>query len=135
MQASRARRRQLHEVGDRLRSALLREPEQRDEDLRRRDGIGQRTVTRHSRRAEEVRELREPEPPRPTGQEALREPDRVDHGRRHASPREALDRAIEKAHVEPRVVRHEHRLARKREEPPHGEIGARSAAGRPGRCR
>ena len=46
LQAPGARCRQLDEVGDRLRAALLREPDQRDQDLRRGGGVGERPMAR-----------------------------------------------------------------------------------------
>ena len=59
-QPARARRRQLDELGDGRRAALLGEPDQAQEDLRRRLRIRQRAVARPRRGAEEVRERREP---------------------------------------------------------------------------
>ena len=56
-----AGRGELDEVGERPRAALLREPEQAHEDLRRGLRVGERPVARRGRDAEEVRERREPE--------------------------------------------------------------------------
>ncbi len=81
MEPPRARRGELDDLGERPRSSLLREAEQRDEDLRRRDGVRQRAVARLARRPEEMRELREREALAAAMQEATREPDRVDDGR------------------------------------------------------
>ena len=44
LQASGPRRRQLDEIGDRLGAALLREPDQRDQDLCGRLGVGERAM-------------------------------------------------------------------------------------------
>ena len=128
VQAPRARRRQLDEVGDRLGPALLRKADQRDQDLRRRRGIGERPVARRRGRAEEVRERREAEAAGPAAEQAPGEPDRVDDRRRDAPAGEPLDGAVEEAHVEPRVVRDEHGVAGEREEAPDREIGRRGAA-------
>ena len=66
----------------------------------------------------------EAEATRPAGEQAPGEPDRVDDRRGHPPAGEALDGAVEEAHVEPRVVRDEHRVAGEREEAADGEIGA-----------
>ncbi len=56
MDAPRPGRCQLDEVGDRARAALLRHPDQTEQNLRRRLRVGQRTVARSRVRRETVRE-------------------------------------------------------------------------------
>ena len=123
-----ARRGELDEIGDRLGAALLGEPDQRDQDLGRGCGVRQRPVARLGRRAEEVGQAREAEVPRPALEQPSREPDRVDHGRRDPPPGQAQHGVVEEGHVEARVVRDEHGVAREREETAHGEIRARRSA-------
>src|SRR5436309_15930623 len=73
-------RRQLDEVGDGPGTALLREADQVEEDLRRRLRIRQGTVAGPRTCSEELRERGEPEARRATGEQATREPDGVDDG-------------------------------------------------------
>ena len=110
------RRRQLDEVGDRARAALLRETDQLEQDLGGRLRIRQRAVARARARPEEVRERGEPEARRAAGEQAAREPDRVDDGRGEPPAAEAQHRRVEERHVEARVVRDEHRVAGELEE-------------------
>ena len=115
MEPPRPRRSELDDLGERPRAALLREPEERDEDLRRRERVGQRAMARLARRAEEVREPRQREALAPPVQQAPGEPDRVDHRRGDPAPGQSLDGVVEEPDVEAGVVRHERRIAGERE--------------------
>ena len=128
MQPPRARRRELDHLGERPRAALLREPEERDEDLGRRERIGQRAMARLARRAEEVRELAQREALAPAMQQPPREPHGVDDRRGDALAGEVGDGAVEEADVEARVVGDERRVAREGEEAAHGELRTRRGA-------
>ena len=128
MEAAGPRRGQLDEVGHRFGTTLLREADQGDQDLGGRLCVSERPVTGLGRRSEEVREVCEADPLRPAAQQPPGEPDRVDDGSRDAPARQALDGAVEEAHVEARVVGDEDGVAGEREEPPHGEIGGRRPA-------
>ena len=126
-QPPRPRRRQLDDVRDRRRPSLLCEPEQREQDLGGRLGVGERTVARGRRGADEVRERGEPDATEPAVEKAAREPDRVDHGRRDPPPGQPLDLAVEEAEVEAGIVRDEHGVAGELEEAPDRELGRRRA--------
>ena len=117
--AAGARRAELLEVGDRLGAALLCEPDQAEQDLRRRLGVGKRAVARAHARAEEPRERRQAGPRGATGEQATSEPDRVDHRRRDPPPRLPLGLAVEEGEVEACVVGDEDGVAGEGEEPPH----------------
>ena len=119
---------ELDDLGERPCAALLCEPEQRDEDLGRGDGVGQRAVAGLARRAEEVRELAQREALAPAVEKAAREPDGVDDGGGDPAAREPLDRAVDEADVEAGVVSAERRVAGEREEPADRELGSRRAA-------
>ena len=110
------------------RAALLREPDQREQDLRRRLCVRERPVTRPRRRAEEVRERREPDALDPAGEHSPREPDGVDDRCGDSPAGQPLDLAVEEADVEARVVRDEHRVAGELEETTHRELDRRCAA-------
>jgi len=56
---ARTRCRQLDDLGEGSSAALLREPEERDQDLGRGERVGKRSMARLRGRAEEVRELPE----------------------------------------------------------------------------
>ena len=127
-----ARRRELDELGDRARTALLRETDQREQDLRRRLRVGERPVTGPRRRAEEMRERREPDARDPAGEHSPREPDGVDDRRGDSPARQPLHLAVEEADVEARVVGDEHRVAGELEEAAHRR--ARPAARRAARA-
>ena len=122
MESPSPRCRQLDEICDRLGPTLLREPDERDQDLGRRGRIGERAVTWRCRRPEEVRERMQAESSRPAAEQSPRQPDRVDDGRRHTPSGEALDRAVEEAHVETRIVRDENRVAGEGEKAPHRKV-------------
>ena len=128
VQLPRAGRGELDHLREGPRAALLREPEERDEDLGRRDRIRERAVARLARRPEEVRELPQREPLAATLEEPACEPHGVDDGRRHPPAGEALDGAVEEADVEARVVGGERRVAREREEAADRELGSRRRA-------
>jgi hypothetical protein len=119
---------ELDHLGERACSALLREPEQRDEDLCGRERIRQRAMTRLGRRAEEVRELSEREALAAPLQQPAREPDGVHDRRCDAASREPLHRVVEESDVEARVVRGEGRVVDECEKAPHGELLPRRAA-------
>ena len=123
-----ARRRELDHLGERPRAALLREPEERDENLGRRERIGQRAMAGLARRAEEVRELAQREALAPAMQQPPREPHGVDDRRGDPLAGEVGDGAIEEADVEARVVGGERRVARERQEPTHRELRTRRGA-------
>ena len=116
VQPSGSRRGELDDVAHRSRAALLREADQRDEDLRCRLRVGERPVTGLDTRAEEVRKRREADPLDPPLQQPPREPDRVDDRRRNPPAGEQLHLMVEKRHVETGVVGHEHGVACIREE-------------------
>ena len=126
-----ARRGEVDELRHRLGAALLGEPDQREQDLRRRLRVGERAVARPGRRAEEVGERRQADALLAALEQAPREPDRVDDRRRHSPARQPLDLAIEEAHVEAGVVGDEHGVARELEEPPHGQLDRRRSPQRP----
>ena len=84
-------------------------------------------MTRARRGAEEVRERREPDAGDPPGEDAPREPDGVDDGRRDPPAGQPLDLAVEEADVEARVVRDEHRVAGELQEATHRELDGRCA--------
>ena len=123
VQSPRARSGELDEVGQRAGAPLLGEPDQDDEDLRRRAGVRQRAVARLGRDAEEVRERREPDATRPLAEEPSGEPDGVHDGSGDAPARQVRHLAVEEREVEPRVVRDERGVSGERDE----------AAGRHGR--
>ena len=125
-----AGRGELDEVGERPRAALLREPEQADEDLGRRLRVRQRPVARRGRDAEEVRQRRKAEAAGTVAEEPFRQPDGVDDGRGDATPGEELDLAVEEGEVEARVVSHQRRVAGELEEAPHRELHPRRSAER-----
>ena len=135
MQPPRPRRGELDEVRDRPRAPFLREPDQRHEDLGGRRRVGQRTVARLGRGAEEVGQAGEPEVPRAAGEQPAGQPDGVDDGSRYAAAREPEDGMVEERHVEAGVVGDEHGVAREGEEAPHGEVlPGRAPEVAPGRC-
>ena len=76
LDAARLGRRQLDQVCDGARAALLRHPDQAEQDLRRRLGVGQRTVAGTRVGREPVRQCREIR--RLASEQPTREPDRVD---------------------------------------------------------
>ena len=124
--ATRPRRRELDEVGDGARAALLRHPDQREQDLGRRLRVRQRAVARPRigreavRERGEVRGLPAEQPPR--------EPDGVDDGRRDAVAGEPHRLVVEERHVEARVVRDEDGVAREGEEAARHRRDRRRAA-------
>ena len=124
MQATCPRRRELDEVGERPRAALLGEPDQDDEDLRRCAGVGKRPVARLGRDAEEVREGCEPDLPRALPEQSPREPDGVDDRRGDATPRQELHLPVEEGEVEAGVVRDDRRVPGEREQAADGQLGA-----------
>ncbi len=116
------------QLADGVCAALLSEADQSNEHLCRRLGVRKRPVTRLDRGAEEVRQGAEADAGDAAAEQAPREPDRVDDRRGEAAPREALHLAVEERQVEARVVRHEHGVAREREEPAHRPLCRRSAS-------
>ena len=85
-------------------------------------------MTRPRRRAEEVRERREPDALDPAGEHSPREPDGVDDRCGDSPAGQPLDLAVEEADVEARVVRDEHRVAGELEEATHRKLDRRCAA-------
>ena len=132
VQAPRARSRELDEVGQRAGAPLLGEPDQDDEDLRRRAGVRQGAVARLGRDAEEVRERRQPDAPRPLAEEPSGEPHGVHDRSGDAPARQVRHLAVEEREVEPRVVRDQRGVSGEREELPDGMVGPRSATERAG---
>ena len=128
VQPPRARRGELDHLGERPRAALLREPEQRDEDLGRRERVGQRAVARLARRAEEVRELASEKRSlrRCSSRRASQTVSTTGRGDPPAG--QPLDGVVEEADVEAGVVRGERRVAGEREEAPDRELRPRRAA-------
>ena len=125
MEATRPRSGELDEVGDRARAALLRESDQREQDLGSRLRIRERPVTRPHARAEELRERCEPDACGAAGEQAPGEPHGVDDRSRDAAPREPFDGPVEKRHVEARIVGDQHRIAGELEKAPHRQVDAR----------
>ena len=123
-----ARRREVGKLGDRARTTLLRETDQREQDLRRRLCIGERPVTGPRRRAEEVRERCQPDTLNSVGEHSPRQPDGVDDLGGDSPARQPLDLAVEEADVEPCVVGDEHRVAGELEETTHCKLHRRCAA-------
>ena len=103
--ATAPRRGEVDEVGDRARAALLREADERDEDLGRRLRVRESAMARAHRRAEEVRERREPDASDAPGEQPPGEADRVHDGRRQPSAGDELDLTVEERQVEAGVVR------------------------------
>ncbi len=126
--AARARSRQLLEVGDRAGAALLREPDQREQDLRGRLGVRERAVAGRDRRAEEVRERGQAHPLDASPQQVARERDGVEHRRGEALAGEPVELAVDEAGVEAGVVRDEQRVAGERAEAPQSGAHARRTA-------
>ena len=124
-QPARARRREVGQLGDCACATLLRETDQREQDLCRRLCICECPVTRPRRRAEEVRERREPDALDPAGEHSPREPHGVDNRCGDSPPGQPLDLAVEEADVEPGVVRHEHRVACELQETTHRKFDRR----------
>jgi hypothetical protein len=114
-----SRGRQGRKVRDRARAALLREPDQCEQQLGGRARVGQRAVTRLLGGVEEPGELGEPEARDAPREEPAGEPHRVDDRRPDARAGQQLGLAIEEGEVEARVVGDEDRVAREGEEAPH----------------
>ena len=114
-----SRRGERAEVGDRTGTALLREPDQREQQLGGRTRVRQRAVARALGRVEEPRELAEAEARHAAGEQRPRETHGVDDRRADARARQPLGLAVEEREVEARVVRDEHRVAGEGEEAPH----------------
>ena len=93
-QAARPRRGERREVRDGAGAALLREPDQREQQLCRRARIRQRSVARPLRRAEKPCELAEPEARDAPGEERPREPHGVDDGE---PMREPVSRSVSRS--------------------------------------
>ena len=126
--APRPRRGERDEVGDRSRTALLREPDQHQQNLRGRLRVGQRAMTRPHVRSDEVRELRERRTRHAPREQAAREADGVDDRRRDPRPRQPLGLPVEEREIEARVVRDEHRVAGECEEAPQRDLHGRRAS-------
>ncbi len=125
---SRARSSERDEVADGACAALLREPHERDQDLRGRERVRQRPVARLDRDAEEVRELPERDTLAPSRQQPPREPDRIEHRSRAAAAGELLDGTVEEADVEAGVVRDEWNVPGELEKATEGELDPWRAA-------
>ena len=133
VQRGEPRRGELDDVADRPRAALLREADERDEDLSRGPRVGERAMARLDVLVpKKLRERREADPRAPSREQPPREPDGVDHRRRDAAAREPLHLAVEERHVEAGVVRDEHRVIREREEASDGELDGWRAPERAG---
>ena len=128
MQAPGTRRGELDEIRQGPRAALLREPEQHEQDLRGRPGVRQRAMTRLGGDAEELGERREPDAPRALAEHPPREPHRVDDGGCNPASRQELDLAIEEREVEARVVRDDRRVAGELEQTADRELRPRCPA-------
>ena len=120
--AARRRQRERHDVLRRLGAALLRETDQREQHLARRERVGQRPVARAHGHVEALGHAAEVEARDAPGEQAAREAHGVEHAHADARAVEAHERAIEHADVEGRVVRDEDAAAREREQ--LGERGA-----------
>ena len=126
----RARRGEVDELRHGRRPRLLREPDQREQDLGGRLRVGERSVARPRRRAEEVRQRGEADALLAAREQPACEPDRVDDRRRDPAAGQPLDLPIEEPHVEPRVVGDEHGVAGEVEEAPHRQLDRRRSAQR-----
>ena len=127
---ARPRRGEVDDVGHRPRAVLLREAEEREQDLRRRLGVRQCAVAGPRAGAEEVRERGEADAAQATGEQAAGEPDGVDDRRRDPPSRQPLHLAVEEADVEAGVVGDEDGIAREIEEAANRELHRRCAAQR-----
>jgi hypothetical protein len=127
MQAPRPRSSQLGEIADRPGPPLLRQPDQREQDLRRCLRVGERAMARLDRGPEEVGERGEPDASHPAAQEAAGKPHGVDDWRRDPPSGQTFDLPVEEGEVEAGVVGNEHRVARERNEPAHRRLRSRRA--------
>ncbi len=127
MQATRTGSGELDEVAYRSRAPLLGEADERDEDLRRRERVGERPMARLDGDPEEVGKARERHAFSPAREKSPREPDRVEDGCRTAPARRSFELAVQERHVEAGVVRDERRVACEAEEPPERHVGTRGA--------
>ena len=119
--------RRVDELRDRLGTPLLGEADQREQDLRRRLGVGERPVARRAevpkKWASEARPTRFSLPL----EQAPGQPHRVDHGSRHPPARQPLHLAVEKAQVEAGVVGDEDCIPGELEKAPDGQLGPAGA--------
>ena len=122
----RARGGEVDELRDRLGTPLLGEADQREQDLRRRLGVGERPVARLRRGAEEVGERGQADPLQPP--RAGAGPATPCRPRsRHPPARQPLHLAVEKAQVEAGVVGDEDCIPGELEEAPDGQLDRRRA--------
>jgi hypothetical protein len=103
--ATRPRRRKLHEISDGASTALLRHPDQAQQDLRRRYGVGEGAMTGTRVRDEPVR--KRGEICRLAAKQATSETNGVDDSRHHPAPGQTHRLVVEERHVEACVVRDE----------------------------
>ena len=108
------RRREVDEVGDRPRAALLRQADQAQQDLGRRLRVRQRAMTRLRVGHEVTRERRKIR--RATPEQPPRERHRVDDGRGDAPAGQPHRLVVEEGHIEPCVVRDQDCVAGEAEE-------------------
>ena len=108
------------EVGDRPRSAFLREADQGEQQLGGGAGVRERAVTRPLARIEKPRELTETEARYASGEQGPRQPHGVYDRRPDAAAGQELGLTVEEGEVEARVVRHEDSVACEGEEASHG---------------
>ena len=127
-QPPRPRRRKRRQVRDGPSAALLRQPDQRKQQLGGRLGVRQSPVARTLRRVEKPRELGEAEPRDPPGEERPREPHRVEDGGADPRAGQPLGLTVEKGEIEARVVRDEDGVAREGEKAPHRVARSRCPA-------
>ncbi len=117
MDASRPRRGELLELGERRGSALARQLDESQEHLGRRLRVGKRPVARPDGHAEEVGERAEVRSLDAAPKEIPGERDRVDHGRGEPLAGHPFELAVHEPDVEPCVVGDQHGGAGERREP------------------
>ena len=98
---------EIERVLDRAGAALLRHPEQDQQQLAGRLGIGQRAMHGSRRQREPVGERVQIAAQPAAGEQPPCERDRVEHRQLEPAPVDRAERALQEAHVEARVVRDE----------------------------
>ncbi len=104
------------EIGEAARADLLGETDQEHQHLRRRLGVGQGPVARRRRNTEEVGERREADPAHAPLEQSASEGGGAERRLGQAPIVHERELPFEEALVEARVVRHEERIARERQE-------------------
>ena len=123
-----ARRSEVDEICDRARATFLREPDQLNEDLRRRLRVRQCAVAGLGCGPEEVRKRSEPRAAGTAFEEPACEPDGVDDRSSELRAGQPLRFMVEEAEVEACVVRDEDGIAGELEEAPYRDSRMRLTA-------